>query len=154
MGTGRADGSARDEAAVKRRRVRLLQRYVINPPLKLLARWGRYPGHVLLETVGRRTGRRRLTVVGARWEGRVLRVVSEHGRHAGYVANLLAQPRVRVWADGRRYRGSASLEERVDPEQLLESWHDPAHARAVRAFGTDLAVVRVDVDPGETDIHR
>ena len=149
-----AEGHARDRAAAKRRRVRLLQRYVINPPLKLLTWLDRYPGHVLLETVGRRTGRRRRTVVGARWEGQVIRIVAEHGRHAGYVANLHTEPRVRVCADGHWYQGSAWVEERVDPEQLLDSWHDPAHARAVRAFGTDLRVVRVDLDPGQIDIRR
>jgi hypothetical protein len=57
-------------AARRRRRVRLLQRWLINPPLILAVRLGLYPGHALLETIGRRTGRTRRTVVGTQRDGR------------------------------------------------------------------------------------
>lgn len=136
-----ADGHGVDAGGTKRR-----------GPLKALTWLDPYSGHVLVETVGCRRGSRRRTVVGGRWEGGVLRIVAEHGRRAGYVANLLAQRRVR--AGGRWYRGSTSLEERVDPDKLLDSWRDPAHAGAVGAFGTDLAVVRVDDEHDGDDRDR
>jgi hypothetical protein len=53
-----------DHVERKRRRVRLLQRYLLNPPVLLAVRLGLVPGYVRLETTGRRTGKRRRTVVG------------------------------------------------------------------------------------------
>jgi hypothetical protein len=50
---------------VKLRLVRALQRYVFNPPIKLLFRLGVVPpGYALLETIGRRSGQPRQTPVG------------------------------------------------------------------------------------------
>jgi hypothetical protein len=70
---------------VKYRVVQALQKYLLNPPLKLLFRFGLIPpGYALIETVGRKSGRARRTPVG---DGRVdgtFWIVAEHGERAGY----------------------------------------------------------------------
>jgi hypothetical protein len=82
---------------VKLRLVRRLQRYVFNPPIKLLFRSGVVPpGYALLETVGRRSGLPRQTPVGDGLIGDTFWIVAEHGLSAAYVRNLQAEPRVRV----------------------------------------------------------
>lgn len=133
----------------RRRRVRLLQRWVLNPPMRLGVRLGVVPGHVLVETTGRRTGRRRRTVVGADVEGTRVWIVAEQGAHAGWVANLVAQPRVRVLTGGRWRPGTARVLTGDDAQARLDAFGRPSHARAVRRFGTDLRTVRVELDdPG------
>lgn len=160
--------------AARRRRVRRLQKYVVNPPLKLAALLGLAPGHALIETTGRRTGRRRRTVVGVHLTGRAdtgggaeapehpeteetaqtaespeptetAWIVSEQGRHSGYVANLTADPRVRLRL-GRTWRtGRARVLPEDDPQRRLDGFGRPSHAAAVRRFGTSLLTVRVDL---------
>jgi deazaflavin-dependent oxidoreductase (nitroreductase family) len=68
----------------------------VNPPVKAAVWLGPVPGHALLETTGRVSGRARRTVVGVHEDGEALWVIAEQGRHAGYVRNLEAQPRLRV----------------------------------------------------------
>jgi deazaflavin-dependent oxidoreductase (nitroreductase family) len=131
----------------KRRWVRLLQRYVLNPPTKLLVWAGLVPGHVLIETHGRRSGKRRRTVVGMRVEGGTGWIVAEQGRHAGYVHNLEADPDVRVRI-GRRWRPArAQVDAADDADARLDALVGRSHAAAVRRFGTDLTTVRVDLLP-------
>jgi deazaflavin-dependent oxidoreductase (nitroreductase family) len=142
---------------VKRRIVSAVQKYLVNPPVKLAFRLGAVaPGYVLLETTGRKSGQPRRTPVG---DGRVdgtLWIVAEHGRRAGYVRNLEANPRVRVKVrDGLRTRwveGTARTLPDDDPRErqlwLAERRRGAAlNARAVRMFGTELLTVRVDLDP-------
>src|SRR5437764_14195654 len=90
-----------DGDAARRRRTVRLQRYVLNPPMKLLTWLGVSPRHVLIETTGRVSGKRRRTIVGAHRDGATLWIVAEQGRHAGYVRNLEATPSVRVRLRGR-----------------------------------------------------
>ena len=132
--------------------VRPLQRYVINPPLRWAVRHSRYPGHILIETLGHRTGRLRTTIVGARHAGpRTLVVVAEHGRSAGWVRNLRANPTVRVLVEGRWHAAVAVVDDDRDPEEILQGWDDPAHVRAVRLFATDPAVVRIALTGADSD---
>jgi hypothetical protein len=50
---------------MKHRIVHALQKYVLNPPIKLLFAMGLAPpGYALLETTGRKTGKARRTPVG------------------------------------------------------------------------------------------
>ena len=81
--------------------MRFFQRYFLNPPATLAVRTGLVPGYVLIESIGRRTGKRRRTVVGMRVENSTGWVVAEHGRHAGYVLNIQADPTVRVCVRGK-----------------------------------------------------
>lgn len=130
----------------KRKRVRILQRYFLNPPMKVLAWTGLLPGHALVETKGRRSGRRRRTVVGMEVAGSTGWVVAEHGLHAGYVRNLEAHPdvRVRVRASWRPAHASVIADD--DPQARLETFGRRSHAAAVRRFGTALTTVRFDFD--------
>jgi deazaflavin-dependent oxidoreductase (nitroreductase family) len=128
----------------RRRRVVLLQRYVLNPPMKAAAWLGLVPGHMIVETVGRVSGKRRRTVVGCQRDGDVLWVVAEHGRHAGYVRNLEANPDVRLRIDRRWRAATAHIDDADDPLARLEHFPD-AHARIVQRAGTALLSVSFDL---------
>src|SRR3954454_14752311 len=91
------------DPARKRRRVVLLQRFVLNPPMKAAVWAGLVRGHALVETTGRKTGKRRRTVVGCVRDDGTVWVVAEQGWHAGYVRNLEANPEVRLRLDRRWY---------------------------------------------------
>jgi deazaflavin-dependent oxidoreductase (nitroreductase family) len=134
------------DAHSKRRRVRALQRLVLNPPAKLLVWAGLVPGYVLIETRGRRTGKRRTAVVGMHLEGATGWIVAEQGRHAGWVRNLEADPAVRVRRSRRWRPARARVVPDDDPEARLERFARPSHAAAVRRFGTDLTTVRVELE--------
>lgn len=133
-----------ERAERKRRRVRLLQRYVLNPPAVLAVRVGLVPGYALVESKGRRTGKRRRSVLGMHIEGNIGWVVAEHGRHAGYVRNVESNPEVRVCVRGRWRRARAAVVPNDDPQARLDSFDRPGHASNVRRFGTDLLTVRFD----------
>jgi deazaflavin-dependent oxidoreductase (nitroreductase family) len=133
-----------DGPARKRRTVRVIQRYLLNPPTKLAVRFGLVPGHVLIETVGRRTSKRRRTVVGMHLYGGTGWVVAEQGHHGGYVRNIEANPVVGVWVRGLWYPARAQVMPDDDPQARLDSFGRPRHAANVRRFGTDLVTVRFD----------
>ncbi|MGH3714979.1 MAG: nitroreductase/quinone reductase family protein [Micromonosporaceae bacterium] len=130
----------------KRRRVKLLQKYLLNPPVKLGVFLGLVPGHAILETTGRKSGKHRRTVVGVHPDGGALWIVAEQGRHAGYVRNLSAHPEVRVRLGGRWRSARGTVVESDDPQTRLESFGRPRHANIVRKVGTDLLSVRLDLD--------
>src|ERR1700674_192011 len=54
------------------------------------------PGYALLETTGRTTGKARRTPVGDGWVGYQFWLVAEHGMKAGYIRNIVHDPRVRL----------------------------------------------------------
>jgi deazaflavin-dependent oxidoreductase (nitroreductase family) len=126
-----------------------VQRYLLNPPTKVIAWAGLVPGQVLIETKGRRTGKRRRNVVGMHLDGETGWVVAEQGRHAGYVRNLDADPevRVRIRRQWRRARAHVVVDDDVDAR--LDAFRRPGHAAAVRRFGTELTTVRFDFTPSE-----
>ena len=141
---------------MKHRIVHALQKYVLNPPIKLLFAIGiALPGYALLETIGRKTGKARRTPVGDAHVGNRFWIVAEHGMQAGYVRNLVRHPRVRVKLrkgfGARWHTGTAHVLPDDDPRgrqrwlagQLPTS---VANATAVRLFGTDLLTVRIDLD--------
>ncbi|HVH72693.1 MAG TPA: nitroreductase/quinone reductase family protein [Candidatus Dormibacteraeota bacterium] len=141
---------------MKRRIIHLLQKYVLNPPIKLLFALGVFPpGYALLETIGRKTGKPRRTPVGNGRIDQQFWLVAEHGMKAGYVRNIAKNPRVRVkLREGFRARwhtGTASLFPDDDPHER-QRWLSQQHpgsalnAAAVRLFGTQLLTVRIDLD--------
>lgn len=138
-----------DHLAAKRRRVRAVQRYVLNPPMKLAVRLGLVRGCVLVETVGRRSGRRRRTAVGMHVDGTTGRVVAEQGRWAGWVRNVEADPQVRVCLRRRWRPARARVVPDDDPEARLDAFQRRGHAAAVRRFGTELLTVRFDLAAAE-----
>jgi deazaflavin-dependent oxidoreductase (nitroreductase family) len=82
---------------MKQQIVHALQKYVLNPPIKLLFAMGvAPPGYALVETTGRTTGKARRTPVGDARVGKQFWIVAEHGMKAGYVRNLVRHPRVHV----------------------------------------------------------
>jgi deazaflavin-dependent oxidoreductase (nitroreductase family) len=138
-----------DPKAGKRRRVRRMQRYVVNPPMKVLTRWGLIPGNVLVETTGRRSGQPRTTVVGLHADpadDAVWWIVAEHGHHATYVRNIEADPAVRICRKRRWHPARAEIIADDDPEARLATI-SRSHASAIRRFGTDLLSIRVVLDP-------
>src|SRR6266581_5015102 len=99
---------------MKHRVVHFLQKYLFNPPIKVLFAIGAFPpGYALLETTGRKSGKPRRTPVGNGLVGREFWIVAEHGKNAAYVRNIVANPRVRLkLRDGLRarwYTGTADL---------------------------------------------
>ena len=130
----------------KRQAVHRLQKYVTNPPLKGLLRAGIVPPSVvLLETTGRRTGKPRRTPVGDGVIGDTLWIVAEHGRRAGYVRNIEANPRVRIRVGGRWRTGTAHVLPDDDP-RARQRQLSRFNSGLVRVMGTDLLTVRIDLD--------
>ena len=134
-----------DDDTTRRRRIVTLQRYVLNPVVKLAAWMGVAPGLVLVETTGRRSGKRRRNVVGMHVDGTTGWVVAEQGRHAGYVRNLEAHPDVRVRRRGRWQPARAATLPDDDPTARLATFGRPRHQSAVTRFGTDLLTIRFDL---------
>jgi deazaflavin-dependent oxidoreductase (nitroreductase family) len=140
---------------MKHRVVHTLQKYLLNPPIKLAFAMGlALAGYALLETIGRESGKSRRTPVGDGRIGNQFWLVAEHGMKAGYVRNIERDPRVRLkLRDGLRSRwhtGTAHLLPDDDPRER-QRWlasHLPSsagNARAVRLFGTQLLTVRIDL---------
>ena len=141
---------------MKHRIVHALQKYLLNPPIKLLFAMGvAPPGYALLETTGRTTGKARRTPVGDGRVGYQFWLVAEHGMKAGYVRNIAQNPRVRLKLRqgfrARWYTGTAHVLSDDDPRER-QRWlagqlpGSRGNAAAVRLFGTDLLTVRIDLD--------
>ncbi|MFF2326586.1 MULTISPECIES: nitroreductase/quinone reductase family protein [unclassified Streptomyces] len=114
------------------------QRHVVNP----LARRSR--AQTLLETTGRASGLPRRTPVGGSRVGREFWLVSEFGERSQYLRNIRADPRVRVRIGGRWHTGTAHPLPEDDARARLRRL--PRYNSAVvRALGTDLLTVRVDL---------
>lgn len=151
IGTGAAGVSAPASSvrAAKRRIVRPLTNRLINPLVRALVMRGLLdPGWALLETRGRRSGRRRVTPVGNGLRDGVFWIVTEHGYHADYVRNIMADPRVRVRVGGRWRSGRAHLLPDDDPYARLRALRRPVNDAMLLAVGTEQLVVRIDLDDG------
>ena len=141
---------------MKHRIVHALQKYLLNPPIKLMLAVG-VPllGYALLETKGRKTGKPRRTPVGNGCVGNQFWLVAEHGMKAGYVRNIERDPHVRLkLREGLRFQwhaGTAHLLSDDDPRER-QRWlanqlpSSAGNSRAVRLFGTQLLTVRIDLD--------
>lgn len=114
------------------------QRRVGNPVLR------RLPFQTVLETTGRVSGLPRQTPVGGRRVGDCFWLVSEFGDRSQYVRNIKADPRVRVRVKGRWHNGTAHLLTDDDPVARLRDL-PRLNSTAVRALGTNLLTVRVDL---------
>jgi deazaflavin-dependent oxidoreductase (nitroreductase family) len=141
---------------LKLRVVRTLQRYLVNPLVRVVL-FLRVPlGMALLETTGRRTGLPRRKPVGEGLEGDTFWIVAEHGRRANYVRNIQANPRVRVrvWTGlwPKWLSGTATVLDDDDPharQRQLCRRHPlrAINAAYVRAWGVDLLTIRIDLTP-------
>lgn len=131
----------------KRRLTTALAKYVFNPVVRAGVATGVLRGWAILETTGRRSGQPRRTPVGNGLEGDTFWIVAEHGRRAGYVRNIEAEPRVRVNVRGSWRSGTAHAVPGDDPRERQRRIGRRLNAAAVRAVGTELLSVRVDLDP-------
>ncbi|MFI1536705.1 nitroreductase/quinone reductase family protein [Streptomyces anandii] len=122
----------------KHRAVTALQRHVVNPVMR------RLPFQTLLETTGRTSGLPRRTPVGGRRTGDSFWLVSEFGERSQYVRNIRVHPEVRVRIRGRWYEGTAHVLPGDDPVARLRTL-PRYNSAAVRALGTELLTVRVDL---------
>jgi len=138
----------------KRRVSTFLSARVFNPVVKAAANAGLpLPGLVILETTGRKSGLPRRNPVGKALVGDTLWIVAEHGQRAGYVRNISANPRVRVKI-GRRWRsGTAQPMPDDDPRERQRRMPNKLNSAGVRAMGSDLLTVRIDLD-SEAPAHR
>ncbi|MCX4679034.1 nitroreductase family deazaflavin-dependent oxidoreductase [Streptomyces sp. NBC_01433] len=123
---------------IRFRATTLFQRRVANPITR------RSPGQTIVETLGRTSGLPRRTPVGGRRTGHEFWFVSEFGEKSQYVRNIQAHPQVRVRIKGRWHNGTAHLVPHDDPRARLREL-PRFNSAAVRAFGTDLLTVRVDL---------
>ncbi|MBD0322937.1 MAG: nitroreductase family deazaflavin-dependent oxidoreductase, partial [Aldersonia sp.] len=139
----------------KRALVVTFQRWVLNPLVRILFRIGFVPfGYALLETVGRRSGSPRQVPIGNGLDGEVFWVIAEHGTAAGYVRNLVAEPRVRVkYRQGLRFRWRAGTARVLPDDDALHRqrricrWRPlrSLNAIMVRTLGTEPTTVRIDL---------
>jgi deazaflavin-dependent oxidoreductase (nitroreductase family) len=136
--------------------VRTLQRYTINPLMRLLLAVGINPlGLAILETRGHVSGKTRRVPVGNGRKGDSFWIIAEHGTRAGYVRNIRHDPHVRVRLRiGLRYRwvpGIAILRPDDDPlarQRHIIAWHPlrALNAINVRVLGADLLTVHVQLN--------
>jgi deazaflavin-dependent oxidoreductase (nitroreductase family) len=134
----------------KRRLVKGFQKRILNPLVEQLVRRGLVSGWAILETRGRRTGERRTTPVGNGLIGDSFWIVAEFGRRAAYVKNIEADERVRVCIRGRWRYGTAHVLPEDDPVARQRTL-PRLNALSVRAAGTSLLTVRIDLEP---DVDR
>ena len=141
---------------MKHRIIHTVQKYVLNPPIKLALAVGLpLPGYAILETIGRKTGKPRRTPVGDGHIGPQFWLVGEHGMKAGYVRNIERVPHVRLkLREGIRFRWHTGIAHLLPDDDPRERQHwlknqlpsSAGNARAVRLFGTQLLCIRIDLD--------
>jgi deazaflavin-dependent oxidoreductase (nitroreductase family) len=131
----------------KRRLTTAVAKHVLNPIVTIGVDTGLLRGWAIIETTGRKSGRPRRTPVGNGLQGDTFWIVAEHGHRAGYVRNIEADPRVRVNVRGRWRSGTARPFPDDDPRARQRRIGRRLNAAAVRAMGTELLSVRVDLDP-------
>jgi deazaflavin-dependent oxidoreductase (nitroreductase family) len=139
--------------------VRTVQRYTLNPLMRLLLTVGVNPfGLAILETRGHASGKTRRVPVGNGRKGDSFWIIAEHGTRAGYVRNIHHDPNVRVRLRvGLRYRwvtGVATVRPDEDPlarQRQIIAWHPlrALNAVNVRVLGGDLLAVHVQLDTAQ-----
>lgn len=127
-----------DFNSLKRLVVQNTQRYLVNPV-------GRRLPVVMLETTGRKSGQPRLTAIGGRLVDNQFWLVSEHGEHSDYVRNIKANPAVRLRIRDQWRTGTAHLLPDDDARARLQQL-PRGNSAVVRAVGTELLTLRVDLD--------
>jgi deazaflavin-dependent oxidoreductase (nitroreductase family) len=131
----------------KRRIITAFQVKVVNPPVRALAARGLAPSVSLLETTGRKSGQPRRTPVskGLDRATNTFWIVAEHGRKSAYVRNIEANPRVRIRIGRRWHSGTASVLA-GDDTRARQQHMSKLNAATVRAMGTELLTIRIDLD--------
>jgi len=143
--------------ARKRRAVVWFERRFQNPVVRAALRAGvPLPMFALLQTTGRTSGQPRQTPVINGLVGDQFWIVAEHGRHAQYVKNLEADPRIRVKANGTWRTGTAQILDEDDPLARARwmadtlGWLHKADAAVTRVTATTPLTVRLDLNRERT----
>jgi deazaflavin-dependent oxidoreductase (nitroreductase family) len=134
-------------SARKRRAAKFVTNRLVNPGVRWMLEHG-IPGTgaALLETTGRKSGQPRRVPVGNGLRGEQFWIVTEHGRHAAYLRNIEADPRVRVKVGRRWYSGTAQILADDDPYERIRWLGRPVNDSMLRLVGTEHIVIRVDLD--------
>ena len=125
---------------------------MVNPIVRGLFRLGLpAPGIAILETIGRKSGQPRRNPVTNGLDDRVFWIVAEHGRRAGYVRNIEANPRVRVRVGRRWHQGTARVVPDDDPRERLRYINSrrpitKLSTATVRLLQTELLTIRIDLN--------
>lgn len=127
----------------KREVTNTIARYGVNPVVSLIA--GYVPWWALLETRGRRSGRPVRNPVGNGLDGNAFWIVAEHGKQAGYVKNIKADPNVRLRVGGRWRSGVAHVLAEDDARERQRRMRR-FNAIFVRMMSTDLLTIRIDLN--------
>jgi deazaflavin-dependent oxidoreductase (nitroreductase family) len=124
-----------------------LAKHTLNPLIKWMADIGFLPPMIaIIETVGRKSGELRQAPVGNGLEGNTFWVVAEHGHHAAYVKNIVANPSVRVKVGRRWLKGTAHLMPEDDPIERIRKIGLKVNGAVVLALGKSPLTVRIDLD--------
>jgi deazaflavin-dependent oxidoreductase (nitroreductase family) len=120
---------------------------LVNPVVRRLLEAGVFPRtHALLETRGRKSGLPRRVPIGNGLRGNTFWIVTEHGNAADYVKNIRKDPRVRVKVGRRWFTGTAHVLPEEDARQRLRELNRPVNDAMLRLVGTEMLVIRVDLD--------
>src|SRR3954468_17567056 len=116
---------------------------IVNPPTRRLA--GLAPWWVLIETRGRRSGKARAAPLArGPVDGDVVWLNSVHGRHADWVRNLEATPRIRIKMSGRWQDADATVHDY--DEATVRRFNRYARS-GPQTLGIDPVLVRVELLP-------
>jgi deazaflavin-dependent oxidoreductase (nitroreductase family) len=142
---------------VRYRALHVFQRYVVDPPVRMVWRVGLAPrGDAELETTGRRTGRPHRTRICNGLAGTTFWLLAQHGRRTDYVQNMAADPRVRIRTGPRSgwRTGTAHILDGDDPRERRrlirqgDAWRWMCLS-ASHVMSTDPLTIRIDLDsPG------
>jgi deazaflavin-dependent oxidoreductase (nitroreductase family) len=131
-----------------------LQRFVVDPPVRLVWRLGLAPaGDAELETTGRRSGRPHRTRICNGLAGTTFWLIAQHGRRTDYVRNIEANPRVQVRTGPRSSwrTGTAHVLDSDDPRKRRrlirqgDAWRWMCLS-ASHVMSTNPLTIRIDLD--------
>jgi deazaflavin-dependent oxidoreductase (nitroreductase family) len=132
---------------VKRALSRFTTIRLVNPLVRPLLQRGLWPrSQALLETTGRKSGQPRRVPLGNGLRGDQFWIVTEHGYGSDYVKNIQKDPRVRVKVGRTWYGGTAQILPDDDPRARLRKLRRPANDTLLRAVGTELLTIRIDLE--------
>jgi deazaflavin-dependent oxidoreductase (nitroreductase family) len=142
---------------LKLRVSRALERHFANPIVRRRVLSGHLGStYAVLETTGRRSGLPRRTPVANGLRGDTFWLISAHGRHAAYIHNVLADPRVRIGiATGGQLRWRTGTAHPLWGDDAAARHHELGRGRLgyrldgllLRGTATDLTTVRIDLEP-------
>jgi deazaflavin-dependent oxidoreductase (nitroreductase family) len=114
---------------------------IFNPVARRLA--GIAPWWVVLETIGHKSGKKRQAPLArGPVDGNTTWVIAVHGRHAGFVKNIEANPTVRFRLRGRWHDGIASIHAMDDA--IVKRFNAYGQA-GPKTLGWDPVLVRIEL---------